>query len=95
MNIADNIKCNIDRDNITELSFVDAMTTPFPPHSIRASVTTLRKLKDQEKEIKEQQKQIREPTFDLSIKEAQVLNLKNAETISRTPSRPPTTTILT
>jgi hypothetical protein len=27
MNIADNIKRNIDRDNITELPFVDAMTT--------------------------------------------------------------------
>jgi hypothetical protein len=57
MNIADNIKCNIDRDNITELPFVDAMTTtPFPPQSIRASVTTLRKLKEQEKEIKEKQR---------------------------------------
>jgi hypothetical protein len=55
INIADNIKRNIDRDNITELPFVDAMTTPFPPHSIRANVATLRKLKDQEKEIQEQQ----------------------------------------
>ena len=96
INIADNTKRNIDRDNITELPFVDAMTTPFPPHSIRASVATLRKLKDQEKEIQEQQRQTREFTFDLStsIKEAHVLNLQHAETISRTPSRPPATTIL-
>ena len=39
--IVDNIQRNIDRDNITELPFVDAMTTPFPPHSISASVATL------------------------------------------------------
>jgi hypothetical protein len=50
---ADNIERNIDRDNITEIPFVDAMNTPFQPHSIRASVATLRKLKEQEKEIKE------------------------------------------
>jgi hypothetical protein len=53
INTADKIKRNIDRDNITELPFVDAMTTPIQPHSIRASVATLRKLKEQEKEIKE------------------------------------------
>jgi hypothetical protein len=95
VSIVDNIERNTDRDNITEIPFVDAMTTPFPPHSIRASVATLKKLKDQEREIKEQQRQIQELHSDLSIKEAQVLNLKHAETISRTPSRPPATTILT
>ena len=94
-NTADNIKRNIDRDNITELPFVDAMTTPFPPHSIRASVATLRKLKDQEREIKEQQRQIEELHFDLSIKQAHVLNLQQAATITRTPSLPPATTVLT
>jgi hypothetical protein len=96
-NTADSINNprNIDRDNITEIPFVDAMTTPFLPNSIRASVATLRKLKDQEREIKEQQRQIRELTFDLSIKEAHVLNLQHAETISRTPSLPPATTVLT
>jgi hypothetical protein len=55
VNTADNIKRNLDRDNFNEIPFVDAtgMTTPFPLHSIRASVATLRKLKDQEKEIQE------------------------------------------
>ena len=38
---ADNIERNIDRDIITELPFVDAMATPFQPHSIRDSVATL------------------------------------------------------
>jgi hypothetical protein len=95
INIADNIKRNIDRDNTTELPFVDAMTTPFPPHSIRASVATLRKLKDQEKGIKEQQRQIQELYFDLSIKEAHVLNLQHEATITRTPSLPPATAVLT
>jgi hypothetical protein len=57
------------------------MTTPFQPHSIRASVATLRKLKDQEKEIKEQQRQIQELHFDLSIKQAHVLNLQQAATM--------------
>jgi hypothetical protein len=60
VSIVDNIERNTDRDNITEIPFVDAMATPFPPHSIRASVATLKKLKDQEKEIKEQQRQIQE-----------------------------------
>jgi hypothetical protein len=95
-NTADNINNprNIDRDNITELPFADAITTPFPPNSI-PSVATLRKLKDQERDIKKQQRQIRELTFDLSIKEAHVLNLQHAETISRTSSLPPATTVLT
>jgi hypothetical protein len=95
INTADNIERNIDRDNITEIPFVDAMTTSFPPHSIRASVATLRKLKDQEREIKEQQRQIQELHFDLSIKEAHVLNFQHAATITRTPSLPPATTVLT
>jgi hypothetical protein len=96
-NTADNINNprNIDRDNITELPFVDAMTTPrITTDSIRSHAATLRKLKEQEREIKEQQRQIQERTFDLSIKEAHVLNLKHAETISRTPSLPPATTVL-
>jgi hypothetical protein len=94
VNIVDNIQRNIDRDNITELLFVVAMTTPLPPHSIRAGVATLRKLKDQEREIKEQQRQIQE-LLDLSIKEAHVLNLQHAATITCTPSLPPATTVLT
>ena len=94
INTADNIERNIDRDNITEIPFVDAMTTSFPPHSIRAGVATLRKLKDQEREIKEQQRQIQE-LLDLSIKEAHVLNLQHAATITCTPSLPPATTVLT
>jgi hypothetical protein len=53
-NTADNIQRNIERDNITELPFVDAMTTPFQSTSIRAHAATLRKLKEQEREIKEQ-----------------------------------------
>ena len=92
---ADNTERNIDRDNITEIPFVDAMNTPFQSHSIRASVTTLRKLKEQEKEIKEKQRQIEELHFDLSIKQAQVLNLQHAATIPRTPSLPPANTNLT
>ena len=91
----DNIERNIDRDNITELPFVDAMNTPFQSHSIRASVATLRKLKEQENEIKEKQRQIEELHFDLSIKQAQVLNLQHAATIPRTPSLPPANTNLT
>ena len=94
-NTADNIKRNIDRDNITALPFVEAMTTPFQTPSIRASVATLKKLKEQEREIKEHQRQIQELHFDLSIKEAQVLNLQHAATITRTPSLPPATTVLT
>ena len=58
INIVDNIERNTDRDNITEIPFVDAMTTPFPPHSIRARVATLKKLKEQERELKELQRHI-------------------------------------
>ena len=97
VNTADNINNprNIDRDSITEIPLVDAMTTPFPPNSIRSHAGTLRKLKEQEREIKEQQRQIQELHFDLSIKEEHVLNLQHAATIPRTPSLPPTTTLLT
>jgi hypothetical protein len=87
--IVDNIQRNIDRDNITELPFVDAMTTPFQSNFIRAHAATLRKLKEQEREIKEKQRQIEELTFGMNIKEAQVKNLQYAATISRTPSLPP------
>ena len=73
--IVDNIQRNIDRDNITELPFVDAMTTPFQSNSIRAHAATLRKLKEQEREIKEKQRQIEELTFGMNIKEAQIKNL--------------------
>jgi hypothetical protein len=89
--IIDNIENphNIDRDNITDLPLVDALTTPFQPNSIRAhAATTLRKLREEEREIKEQQRQIQELTFGMAIKEAHAQNLQHAATISRTPSLP-------
>jgi hypothetical protein len=52
INIVDNIERNTDRDNITEIPFVDAMSTPFPLHSIRASVATPKKLKTKKERLK-------------------------------------------
>jgi hypothetical protein len=95
--IVDNIENprNIDRNNITDLPIVDALTTPFQPNSIRAHAATLRKLKEQERKIKEQQRQIQELTFGMAIKEAHVQNLQHAATISRTPSLPPALSAIT
>jgi hypothetical protein len=42
VSIVDNIERNTDRDNITEIPFVDAMTTPFPRVLLQLAAHTAR-----------------------------------------------------
>jgi hypothetical protein len=72
-----------------ELDIVTALTTPLQRNVVKRHVESLKKIQRQEQEIREQQRQIDELNFELSIKEAHILNIKNEENIPRTPSLPP------
>ena len=78
----------ITEDN-KELDIVTALTTPLQQNVIKRHVESLKRIKSQEREIREQQRQIDELNFELSIKEAHILNIKNEENTPRTPSLPP------
>jgi hypothetical protein len=79
----------ITEDN-KELDIVTALTTPLQQNVVKRHVESLKKIERQEREIREQQqRQIGQLNFELSIKEAQILNIKNAENIPRKPSLPP------
>ena len=72
-----------------ELDIVTALTTPLQQNVVKKHVESLKKIRRQEQEIREQQRQIDELNFELSIKEAHILNIKNEEKRPRTPSLPP------
>ncbi len=80
---------NIGKEDKEEnIDIVSAMTTPFQPTAIKLHASSLRKIKQQEEWIKAQQKQIEERTFNLTIKDSHIENLRRDETISRLPSLP-------
>jgi hypothetical protein len=70
----------ITEDN-KELDIVTALTTPLQQNVVKRHIESLKKIERQEREIREQQRQIGELNFELSIKEAQILNITNAENI--------------
>ncbi len=78
----------ITEDN-KELDIVTALTTPLQQNVIKRHVESLKKIQRQERDIREQQRQMDELNFELSIKEAHILNIKNEENIPSTPSLPP------
>jgi hypothetical protein len=82
---------NVDDDKEENIDIVTAMTTPFQPTAIKLHASTLRKMKEQEDWIKAQQKQIEELTFNLTIKDSHIENLRRDETISNLPSLPTAT----
>ena len=82
---------NVDDDKEENIDIVTAMTTPFQPTAIKLHASTLRKMKEQEDWIKAQQKQIEELTFNLTIKDSHIENLRRDETISHLPSLPTAT----
>ena len=73
---------NIDDDKEEDIDIVTALNTPFQPTAIKLHASTLRKMKEQEEWIKAQQKQIEELTFNLTIKDSHIENLRRDETIS-------------
>jgi hypothetical protein len=77
------------REENKELDIVIAPTTPLQQNVVKRHVESLKRIKSQEREIRKQKRQIDELNFDLSIKEAHILNIKNEENIPRTPSLPP------
>ena len=77
------------KEENNELDIVTALTTPLQQNVVKRHVESLQRMKRQEQEIREQQRQIDELNFELSIKEAHILNIQNAEKIPRTPSLPP------
>ena len=82
---------NADMDDKEEIDIVTALNTPFQPTAIKLHASTLRKMKEQEEWIKAQQKQIEELTFNLTIKDSHIENLRRDETISHLPSLPTAT----
>jgi hypothetical protein len=83
---------NIDTDDKEEnIDIVTAMTTPFQPTAIKLHASTLRKMKRQDEWIKAQQKQTEELTFNLTVMDSHIKNLRRDETISCLPSLPTAT----
>jgi hypothetical protein len=77
------------REENKELDIVPALTTLLQQNVVKTHVDTLKRIKVQEQEIRQQQRQIEDLNFELSIKEAHIQNIRNEETIPRTPSLPP------
>ena len=82
-------KMDTSTEDNKEMDIVTALTTPLQQNVVKRHIESLKKIERQEREIREQQRQIGELNFELSIKEAQIINIKNAENIPRTPSLPP------
>ena len=87
--VFDSLEGKLDTEEHRELDIVTALTTPLQQNVVKRHIESLKKIERQAKEIREQQRQIGELNFELSIKEAQMINIKNAENIPRTPSLPP------
>ena len=87
--VFDSLETKLDTEENRELDIVTALTTPLQQNVVKRHIESLKKIERQAKEIREQQRQIGELNFELSIKEAQMINIKNAENIPRTPSLPP------
>jgi hypothetical protein len=80
---------NTDRDDKEDnIDIVTTLNTPFQPTAIKLQASTWKKMKEQDEWIKLQQKQIEELTFNLTIKDSHIENLRRDETISRLPSLP-------
>ncbi len=82
---------NIDKEKEEKIDIVTALTTPFQPTAVRLHASTVKKMKEQEGWIKVQRKQTEELTFNLTIKDSHIENLKRDEAISRLPSLPTAT----
>ncbi len=87
--VFDSLEGKMDTEENKELDIVTALTTLLQQNVVKRHIESLKKIERQEREIREQQRQIDELNFELSIKEAQIINIKNAENIPRTPSLPP------
>jgi hypothetical protein len=79
--LSDNIASidNIDNIDNTELPLVTALTTPFPQTIEGPHATTLRKIKEREREIQQYKRQIQELDFAIAIQESYNLNLNIAQ----------------
>jgi hypothetical protein len=80
---------NIDIIDNTELPLVTALTTPFPQTIEGPHATTLRKIKEREREIQNYKRQIQELDFAIAIQESYNLNIAQGALLPRSSPAPP------